>query len=514
MSKLLTYFFFFQCLNLGFSQQAMPSGNTVPEPIMMDFYEAFTPFIGDYAVVYNRQNRKCCLIDKQGKEVSQYYEYLEHPKNGLIKTAETYAANTTSIMDLSGKVIVHLDKFKCDIYDDYIVASDAKNSSYKLFDLTGRLILTLDKSILPVRKNCFLTQKDSTYQIINEQGKVLAKTVAKELKKLNSRYFAFQKGKVWGIMNDKFKVVISPKYEGITPLPNAWIGLYNDGKYSVLDANLREAIPFGAYEEIGFIDYSRGTPLVGDGMIPVKKNQYWGYANIKNQLVIDFWFSKPTPFLNGYALQDRGRLLIDKEGRIIQNFPFSETQQIHLYSNLILAKIDYTFCYVDLAGNIILKAKPQKPKADEWPAPPVEQTPPPPVEPKENIVVWPTNAVPEPPPPVEPMEGSVAPQHNEVATVEEIAEYVGGKDALAKFLKDNLVYPERAKKAKIEGRVYVRFTLKSDGTLENPLILRGLGYGCDEEAIRLVKAMPNWKPAKQQGKAVRTQLTIPINFKL
>jgi TonB family protein len=249
-------------------------------------------------------------------------------------------------------------------------------------------------------------------------------------------------------------------------------------------------------------------------MIPVKKNQYWGYANMKNQLVIDFWFSKPSTFLNGYALQDQGRLLIDKEGRIIQNFPFSETQQIHLFSNLILAKIDYTFCYVDLAGNTILKAKPQKPKADEWPAPPVEQTPPPPVEPKEEIVVWPTNAVPEPPPPVEPMEGTVAPQHNEVGTVEEIAEFVGGEDALAKFLKDNLVYPEKAKKAKIEGTVYVRVTLNSDGTLENPLVLRSLGYGCDEEAIRLIKAMPNWKPAKQQGRAIQRELTLPINFKL
>ncbi|HAD14020.1 MAG TPA: hypothetical protein DCF33_16470 [Saprospirales bacterium] len=66
----------------------------------------------------------------------------------------------------------------------------------------------------------------------------------------------------------------------------------------------------------------------------------------------------------------------------------------------------------------------------------------------------------------------------------------------------------------MEGQVYVRFIVEKDGTLSNHLVLRDLGGGCGEEALRLVKSMPKWKPGRHQGQAVRVTYTVPVKFRL
>lgn len=96
--------------------------------------------------------------------------------------------------------------------------------------------------------------------------------------------------------------------------------------------------------------------------------------------------------------------------------------------------------------------------------------------------------------------------------VEESPEYIGGDRAMYKFLKENIKFPEEAKQAKISGRVTLWFVIEKDGSIKIVKVLRGLGYGCDEEAVRLIKAMPKWKPGKQRGKAVRVYYTIPVIF--
>jgi TonB family protein len=522
MSKLLTCFFFFQCLNLGFSQNEASKSKTIPEPILMNHYDEMTPFRGDYAVVYDGSKRKSCLINRQGKEVTGFFYSVDIPKNGLIKVYN-YAPfeEESSIIDLSGKVIVPFGKYKCEIADDYIVASNESKKQFKVFDFKGRSVLASDKLITPIRKNSFLLSKDSTHQIVNEKGKVLAQTIAPVLRLLNARYFAFKKGETWGIMNDKFKEIISPKYDGIIPLPNSWIGLNAESKQTVLDANLSEVIPLGAYEEIAFTD-NRGIYLISDGLIPVKKGGYWGYINSKNQLVIDFWFKHPAAFYNCYALQNRGEILIDKEGRIVQYYPFRLNVHSALSGNLILAEIDKTWCYIDYEGNVLLKCKPREKNTEEWPERPSIPPPPPPVE--EQPIQWQKMQQSVlPPPPVEelrqiPEEPAMPePKVEEILPkVEQPAEYIGGEAALAKFLSSNLKYPQEAKKVGISGVTFVKFKVKADGTLENPTIIKhqSLGYGCDEEAIRLIRAMPKWKPAKNQGKPVDSYYELSISFNL
>ena len=90
----------------------------------------------------------------------------------------------------------------------------------------------------------------------------------------------------------------------------------------------------------------------------------------------------------------------------------------------------------------------------------------------------------------------------------------GGPNEFTKWVNERLVYPEIAKENGVQGRVTLQFTVEKDGSVTNVKVLRGIGGGCDEEAIRVVKAMPKWKPGKQHGKAVRVSYLLPINFQV
>ncbi len=98
--------------------------------------------------------------------------------------------------------------------------------------------------------------------------------------------------------------------------------------------------------------------------------------------------------------------------------------------------------------------------------------------------------------------------------VENDPEFPGGMEALYKFLRDNIKYPQLARDNNITGRVYVTFVVEKDGSIANPRILKDIGGGCGQEAIRVVKSMPKWTPGKQRGKAVRVQFNLPVSFNL
>lgn len=101
-----------------------------------------------------------------------------------------------------------------------------------------------------------------------------------------------------------------------------------------------------------------------------------------------------------------------------------------------------------------------------------------------------------------------------ITCVEQMPEYPGGFDAMFEFISANLIYPPEAIDAEIEGRVFVGFIVEKDGSLSSIQLLRGIGYGCDEAAMDVVRKMPRWKPATQRGKPVRVQYQLPFNFKL
>lgn len=92
--------------------------------------------------------------------------------------------------------------------------------------------------------------------------------------------------------------------------------------------------------------------------------------------------------------------------------------------------------------------------------------------------------------------------------------FPSGEEAFYKYLSENITYPQQAKDAGIQGRVVVGFVVMDDGSIVNVEVVRGIGGGCDEEAVRVVKAMPKWKPAIYNGKPVNVHYSLPITFKL
>ena len=89
-----------------------------------------------------------------------------------------------------------------------------------------------------------------------------------------------------------------------------------------------------------------------------------------------------------------------------------------------------------------------------------------------------------------------------------------GDQSLQAYLSASVVYPKIAKESGITGTVYVQFVVEANGSISNVKLARGIGGGCDEEAMRVVKAMPKWKPGKQNGRPVRVSFTLPIKFLL
>ncbi|MBX2980064.1 MAG: TonB family protein [Flavobacteriales bacterium] len=98
--------------------------------------------------------------------------------------------------------------------------------------------------------------------------------------------------------------------------------------------------------------------------------------------------------------------------------------------------------------------------------------------------------------------------------VEVMPEYPGGQEALYRYLGSNIKYPEEALDAGISGTVYVTFVVNKEGEITDAKVLRGIGGGCDEEALRVVRAMPRWKPGIQRGKPVLVQYNLPIKYTL
>ena len=98
--------------------------------------------------------------------------------------------------------------------------------------------------------------------------------------------------------------------------------------------------------------------------------------------------------------------------------------------------------------------------------------------------------------------------------VEENPQFPGGDSERLKFLQNNITYPEKAMEKGIQGTVYITFIIEKDGSVTNVKVLRGIGGGCDEEAVRVIRKMPKWIPGKQRGKVVRCQFNMPIKFTL
>ena len=98
--------------------------------------------------------------------------------------------------------------------------------------------------------------------------------------------------------------------------------------------------------------------------------------------------------------------------------------------------------------------------------------------------------------------------------VEEMPEFPGGMSECMKFLGKNIKYPTISQENGVQGRVIVQFVVNRDGSIVDPVVVRGVDPYLDKEALRVISSMPKWKPGKQRGKAVRVKYTVPVTFRL
>lgn len=111
------------------------------------------------------------------------------------------------------------------------------------------------------------------------------------------------------------------------------------------------------------------------------------------------------------------------------------------------------------------------------------------------------------------------PQEEEIVdeiftVVEKQPEFPGGMAAFYEFINANIKYPVQARRLSIQGRVYVQFIVNKEGKLTDFEVVKGIGAGCDEEAVRVLKLVPNFQPGKQRGQPVKVKMVIPIYFKM
>jgi TonB family protein len=120
--------------------------------------------------------------------------------------------------------------------------------------------------------------------------------------------------------------------------------------------------------------------------------------------------------------------------------------------------------------------------------------------------------MPPPPPPSEPKSITEDTEKKIFNTVEEMPEFVGGQAEMYGYLGKTIKYPRAAERASVSGKVFLKFVVEADGSIGEVNLLKGIGFGCDEEAARVIKNMPRWKPGKQNGKNVRVYYTMPIVY--
>ena len=133
------------------------------------------------------------------------------------------------------------------------------------------------------------------------------------------------------------------------------------------------------------------------------------------------------------------------------------------------------------------------------------------VEP-DTTTLEPAGSVPAENPPVE----SSSPENKiyEVSAVDVQPEFVGGQRELIKYVSSNIKYPLAARQNNIQGKVYVNFVVEKDGSVNEVKVRQGIGGGCDEEAARLLRNSPKWKPGVLKGSPVRVSMVLPITFQV
>ncbi len=250
--------------------------------------------------------------------------------------------------------------------------------------------------------------------------------------------------------------------------------------------------------------------------LPMEKGAKWGFISLKKPAEAQYIYDQILPVLHGfYAGQLGGRwYLLNGEGKKVHAKGFDVmTDPMNLQLNQF---------YVEKhKGPLVAAAFEKGAPSGHWVALTrrglaIPMSPPPYYDGRSDIM---PDMVDEmlveeaPPPMVEEVMAPPPPPPPPPVDIQTIPSFPGGEQALQQYLKEQVKYPELAKKNDIQGRVVLGFTVEADGSLSSIRVLRDIGGGCGEEAIRVAKGMPKWLPGKNNGVPAPREYTLMVTFK-
>ncbi len=336
--------------------------------------------------------------------------------------------------------------------------------------------------------NLFLITNDDgdLYGFINSKGTVIVEPKYMLVKEFSEGMAAviLNDQELWGFINHTGKMVIPAKYSEVGNFSEGVALVEQDGKWLLIDKNGKTVAKCNELDDYGFItilDFNEGMGDFHDGMAMFNAEGKYGFINKQGKIAIRPSFDYAMNFKNGLAFVG---LETENEDATI-----------------------YRIGYIDKKGNFVWSYTQREEKYDElddyYDTIPIEELIHEVSIPDEYVTIIPDVQF-----------GEEDDMDNIFVVVEKDPEFPGGMEALYKFLNENLQYPKQAMENNISGKVYVTFVVEKDGSISNIRVLRDIGGGCGDEAVRIIKSMPKWIPGEQRNKPVRVQFTLPIQFQL
>ena len=496
----------------AFAQKPKSKAPAEIVPKRMKFYDKVFGFYDSNLCLVSNDNQ-FGFIDRNGKEVIPpvYGIRSVNPnKSGHIPASNR--ENGCGVIDTRNNIII---PFKYEdienVGENFAVSLNGKST---LINSKQEAILKGSYGAIKyLGKNLYAVSQNKKWLIINGKEEVL-----KELNYDQVRYNVGHGLTAVADESDTYGLIDSLGKE-IVPLKYTQISSFSDGlaRVEFIDYDLKLRL-------YGFIDptgkevikakYKNLGTKFGEGLIPVyveNNGTYsWGYMNRNEKMVIAPQFSTAEIFSDGFARVStkQNRVgYINKQGKFLGMYEEAGNYQ----NGLAQVTINGRTAFIDTKQRVVIETDPNavrpkrvEPVAEEVSSPveveaPVEQDLGPPQDPTKL-----SNAV---------EVGLDKPKEEIFTVVEQQISFIGGSAAFQEYTVRNLKYPEAAKKADVSGKVYVEIVVSVDGNLERATILKSLGFGCDEEAIRFIKSITKWQPAKVSGRNVYGKTTIPVSFR-
>ena len=416
----------------------------------------------------------------------------------------------------------------------HIPASNRENGC-GVIDTRNNIIIPFKyEDIENVGEN-FAVSLNGKSTLINSKQEAILKGSYEAIKYLGKNLYAVLQNKKWLVINAKEEVLKELNYDQVRYNVGHGLTVVTDKNdvYGLIDSLGKKIVPL-KYTQISsfskglarveFTDYSLKLRLYGfidrtgkevikakyknlgvkfgEGLVPVyveNKGSYsWGYMNRNEKMVIAPQFSAADIFSDGFArvsTKQKRVSYINKQGRLSGMYEDAGTYDNGLAQVIVKGRI----FFIDTKGQVVIETDPNavKPKEEE----PVAEEMSRPVEvdkPVEQDLG----------PPKDPTK-----QEETFTVVEQKPSFIGGSVAFQEYTVKNLKFPTTAKRANVSGVVYVEIVVSVDGNLETAKALNTVGFGCDEEAIRFIKSITKWQPAKVDGRNVYGKTTIPVSFR-